>query len=54
MQAFNLSAGKHVGVIKNQIREAIREGEIKNSREEAYEFMIEKGKALGLIPVEPS
>jgi putative nucleotidyltransferase with HDIG domain len=54
MQAFNLSAGKNVGVIKNQIREAILEGEIKNSREEAYEFMIEKGKALGLIPVEPS
>ena len=54
MQAFNLSAGKNVGIIKNQIREAILEGEIKNSREEAYNFMLEKGKALGLIPVETS
>ena len=54
MQAFNLSAGKNVGLIKNQIREAILEGEIKNSREEAYNFMLEKGKALGLIPVETS
>ena len=54
MQAFNLSAGKNVGIIKNQIREAILEGEIKNSREEAYNFMLEKGKALGLIPFETS
>jgi putative nucleotidyltransferase with HDIG domain len=51
MKAFNLSAGKSVGIIKNQIREAILEGEIKNSREEAYEFMIQKGKDLGLIPI---
>jgi putative nucleotidyltransferase with HDIG domain len=54
MKAFNLSAGKNVGIIKNQIREAILEGEIKNSREEAYEFMIQKGKTLGLVPVKPS
>lgn len=51
MKAFNLSAGRNVGIIKNQIREAILEGEIKNSREEAYQFMLEKGKELGLIPV---
>jgi len=54
MLAFNLSAGKSVGIIKNQIREAILEGEIKNSREEAYEYMLKKGKALGLIPVKHS
>jgi hypothetical protein len=52
MKAFNLSAGKSVGIIKNQIREAILEGEIKNSREEAYEFMIQKGRDLGLIPID--
>ncbi len=50
MQAFNLSAGRNVGIIKNQIREAILEGEIKNSREEAYKYMLEKGKELGLVP----
>jgi poly(A) polymerase len=52
MKAFNLSAGKSVGIIKNQIREAILEGEIKNSREEAMEFMLCKGKELGLMPAE--
>jgi poly(A) polymerase len=51
MQAFNISAGRDVGIIKTQIREAILEGEIKNSKEEAYEYMLEKGKAMGLIPV---
>jgi poly(A) polymerase len=52
MKAFNLGAGKSVGIIKNQIREAILEGDIKNTREEAYEFMLKKGKELGLIPIE--
>jgi poly(A) polymerase len=52
MMAFNLRAGREVGIIKNQIREAILEGEIKNSREEAMEYMILKGKELGLIPAE--
>jgi putative nucleotidyltransferase with HDIG domain len=51
MEAFNISAGRDVGIIKTQIREAILEGEIKNSKEEAYEYMLEKGKAMGLIPV---
>jgi len=51
MLAFNISAGRNVGIIKTQIREAILEGEIKNSKEEAYKYMLEKGKALGLSPV---
>ncbi|SKB28114.1 CCA tRNA nucleotidyltransferase [Daejeonella lutea] len=50
MLAFNLRAGREVGIIKNQIREAILEGEIKNSREEAIQFMLEKGKEIGLMP----
>jgi hypothetical protein len=52
MLAFNLRAGREVGIIKNQIREAILEGEIKNSREEAIQYMLEKGKEIGLIPAE--
>lgn len=52
MLAFNLRAGREVGIIKNQIREAILEGEIKNSRQEALDFMIKKGKEIGLSPVE--
>jgi putative nucleotidyltransferase with HDIG domain len=48
METFGLKAGPEVGIIKNQIREAILEGEIKNTREEAFRFMIEKGKEIGL------
>lgn len=51
METFGLQAGKEVGIIKNQIREAILEGEITNSREEAINFMIEKAGELGLTPV---
>ncbi|MEJ7779406.1 MAG: HD domain-containing protein [Daejeonella sp.] len=51
MLAFNLRAGREVGIIKNQIREAILEGEIKNSREEAMEYMLRKGKEMGLVPL---
>lgn len=52
MRAFNISAGRDVGIIKTQIREAILEGEIKNSKEEAFEYMLVKGKEMGLIPAE--
>jgi len=48
MSAFGLKPGKEVGIIKNAIREAILEGDIPNNREEAYQFMLKKGKALGL------
>lgn len=50
MEAFGLSEGREVGVIKNLIREAILEGEIRNSRDEAWDFMIHKGIELGLTP----
>ena len=51
MKTFGLKEGKKVGIIKNQIREAILEGEIKNLREEAIRFMIKKGEEMGLMPV---
>ena len=54
MEAFGIKAGKEVGIIKNQIREAILEGDIKNSREEALDLMYEKGKEMGLSPVTSS
>ncbi|MGV3762351.1 CCA tRNA nucleotidyltransferase [Parapedobacter sp.] len=50
MDAFGLKPGKMVGTIKNAIREAILEGDIPNSRGEAYRFMLNKGKTLGLKP----
>lgn len=52
MKVFNIPSGKVVGIIKNSIREAILDGEINNEYDEAYRFMIEKGKQLGLNPTE--
>ncbi|AOM78146.1 CCA tRNA nucleotidyltransferase [Pedobacter steynii] len=51
MEIFGLTAGKEVGLIKNAIREAILEGEIKNTYEEALQFMLEKAKEFDLLPV---
>ncbi len=48
MQLFGLKEGREVGIIKNQIREAILEGDIQNSREEAIAFTIKKGEEIGL------
>lgn len=48
MEAFGITAGKEVGIIKNAIREAILEGEISNDRQKAYFFMLKKGHEIGL------
>ncbi|WP_419701205.1 CCA tRNA nucleotidyltransferase [Mucilaginibacter sp. NFX135] len=48
MQLFGLKEGREVGIIKNQIREAILEGEIPNTREAALNFTISKGLEIGL------
>ena len=48
MLTFDLKPGKEVGIIKNAIREAILEGEIRNDYEEAYTYMLKKGMELGL------
>jgi len=51
MKTFGLKAGKEVGLIKNYIREAILEGDIKNERAEAMDIMIKKGREMGLNPI---
>ncbi len=51
MKTFGIGPGRFVGIIKNAIREAILEGDIPNSKQEAFNFMVEKGKSLGLTQV---
>jgi putative nucleotidyltransferase with HDIG domain len=48
MQLFGLKEGREVGIIKNQIREAILEGEIPNTYDAALTFTIAKGQEIGL------
>lgn len=49
MDAFNMPAGREIGIIKQAIREAILDGEIPNNFDDAHVFMMKKGKELGLI-----
>ncbi len=48
MKTFNLKPSREIGQIKDAIKEAILEGDIANDYDEAYAFMLKKGKALGL------
>ena len=51
MKAFALKPGREIGIIKNAIREAILEGDIKNDYSEAFAFMIKEGEKIGLKEV---
>lgn len=49
MKTFDLKPCREIGQIKDAIKEAILEGEIANDYDEAYAFMVKKGKSLGLM-----
>ena len=50
MQTFGIPPGRQVGIIKDAIRDAILDGDISNTYEAAYAFMLEKGASLNLQP----
>ncbi|HYG19260.1 MAG TPA: HD domain-containing protein [Ohtaekwangia sp.] len=49
MRMFNVPAGRIIGDIKEQIKEAILEGEIHNDRDEALELLTKIAKEKGLV-----
>ncbi len=48
MQTFGIAPSREVGIIKQEIRESILEGRIKNDYQEAHQLMLQLGKELGL------
>ena len=53
MHAFNLKPSRAIGDIKEAVCDAILDGDIENTREAAWQRMIEAGESLGLTPVNP-
>ena len=48
MATFDIKPGKEIGVLKTAIREAILDGQIPNSFEAAYQYMIAEAEVMGL------
>jgi len=51
MEVFGLSPCKEIGLIKTAIKEAILDGIIQNDHDQAFQYMLEKAKEMGLTPV---
>ncbi|MEW6135520.1 MAG: HD domain-containing protein [Bacteroidales bacterium] len=52
MQIFGITPSYPVGLIKNNIKDAILDGKIHNNYDEAFSLMLAEGERLGLKPVD--
>ncbi len=52
MSIFNLRPGREIGTLKNTLKDAILDGIIPNDYKAAYNLLVEKGKELGIEPVQ--
>lgn len=51
MKAFDLKPGKTVGIIKEELKEAVLDGKVQNNYDDLYQYMLMLGKKEGLMPV---
>jgi hypothetical protein len=51
METFGIGPSREVGIIKQEIRESILEGRIKNDYHEAHQLMLQLGKGMGLTSI---
>jgi tRNA nucleotidyltransferase/poly(A) polymerase len=51
MRTFGIKPSREVGIIKEEIREAILEGKIPNTHQDAYQLMLQVAKNIGLTPL---
>ena len=52
MNIFKLKPSKKVGIIKDEIKEAILDGKIHNNKKEAMEIMYKIAERLGINKIE--
>jgi len=52
METFGIKPSREIGLIKDAIKNAILDGLIRNNLEEAFQFMLQEAKKLGLKPVD--
>ena len=51
MSIFGLQPSKEVGVLKNEVREAILDCKIENKMEASYKLLTEMGEKMGFVPL---
>jgi putative nucleotidyltransferase with HDIG domain len=51
MSIFGLQPSKEVGILKNEVREAILDCKIENTMEASYQLLTEMGEKMGFVPL---